>query len=359
MNGSIAKAYLKNYIISTDTLYLDFFKDKVKEAYELGAIPGELTESFCEMGRVGKRFRGALMVLAFELFRNDKDSSDIIPTSLLMELLHAGLLIQDDIMDNDPIRRGFQTLHTKFEQRGRELEVKASPKLFGTSVAMCIADAGFYWSWEVLMKSSFSAESKVAAANILNHYLVRLIHGQALDVAITGAKDLSEKDILNVIWTKSGEYTTLLPMLLGASLAGITDENKLAVITEYAKCLGWAFQIQDDILGMFGEQEEMGKPVGSDLREGKNTLLILHLSKRATPEQLTFMKEKLGNPDITQTDVEAMKQILKDSGAYEYVLNLGWSYVEQGKTLIPKLTTDARLQELLESFLVLMMERTK
>jgi len=99
--------------------------------------------------------------------------------------------------------------------------------------------------------------------------------------------------------------------------------------------------------------------VGSYLREGKNTLFMLHLDKTGTHEQIEFKDKVLGNPDITNEDVERMRQILKDCGSYQHVIDLGWNYVEEGKKYIPEITTDPKLVQTLESLLVYMMERTK
>lgn len=358
MDGVLGKSFLKDYQQKTDSLFQDYLNEKISQADELGAVPAELVKRFAENARLGKKLRGALVVLGY-LIGGGKDLDAIYETSLFIELFHAGVLVHDDIMDNDPFRRGLPTLHKQFEKRGAELEVKSDPAHYGESMAICAGDLAYYLSYELLLKGKFSPELIMKAAQVYTHYIIRLLHGQVLDITITGAKDLKEADVLNVIWTKSGEYTSLLPLQIGAILGGLKDEKKLKALNEYARCFGWAFHIQDDILGMFGDEEEMGKPVGSDLREGKNTLFMLHLEKNGNEEQIEFKRKALGNSEITKEDVEKMRQVLRDSGSYDHVVNLGHKYVEDGKKFIPDFTDNPDLQDIFESLLVYMMERIK
>ena len=127
----------------------------------------------------------------------------------------------------------------------------------------------------------------------------------------------------------------------------------------YSRCFGWAFQIQDDVLGLYAKEEELGKPIGSDLREGKNTLLMINLRKLGTQNQKDFQNKMLGNQNITTEDVEKMKLILKESGTLQHVLDLGWEYVNEGKKYISDITADEEVAQTLESLIVYMMERTK
>lgn len=359
MDGSIGKQFLKDYHASTAQIIKEYLDEKIKQASEVGKLPAESLENFYKILEGGKRLRGALTVLAYRAMGGN-DLNSIYDLSTFIEIFHAGILVHDDFMDNDPFRRGVPTLHKLYEQKGEELKVKQEFRRYGDSIAICVGDASFYMSWEKILNSNFPNELKILAGNIYNKYIMRLMYGQELDVTITGAENLKEEEVLNVIWTKSGEYTSLLPLQIGAVLSGESlDSDRMNALNTYARCFGWAFHIQDDILGLFGDEAEMGKPVGSDIREGKNTLFMLHLDKNGTPEQLAFKKKVLGNPNITNDDVESMRQILKDCGAYEHVVNLGWDYVKEGTKVISQITDDKELQKVFESLLVYMMERTK
>ena len=239
------------------------------------------------------------------------------------------------------------------------MNVKIDYTHFGNSLAVTLGDAALYISWAKLLNGRFNQNLILKAANLYIKYVIRLAHGQSLDLTITGMEDAKEDDVLKVIWTKSGEYTSLLPLLVGTTLSGMEDRNRIEALSEYAKCFGWAFQIQDDYLGLFGNEQELGKPVFSDLREGKNTLFMLHLRKNGTKEQKDFQAKVLGNKQATQEDLMRMREILEASGSKDYVLAKGWSYVEEGKKYISSLTNDKNYQEVFESLLIYMMERTK
>jgi len=358
MTGSIGKQYLKDYLVNSGPLFEKYLQKKIDEAGKISKIPAELLKRFLETARRGKKIRGALTVLGYEAC-GGKDRMAILDAGLSIELLHAGLLVHDDFMDQDKLRRGLPSLHEQFSKFGGEEKVKADYHHYGETMAVIAGDAAFYLSWETLLQSSFPPDRLARAGEVYAKYVVRTAYGQAMDLSNTPLTGLNNDYLLSVLRLKSAEYTGVLPLLLGAALAGETSEKRLKAIESFGLAFGWAFQIQDDILGMFGDEEKVGKPVGSDLREGKNTLLMLYLSQHGNREQKEFQRKVLGNKKITKDDVLKMRQILKDAGSYDYVVNLGWKYVEEGKKQIPLITSDKKLQEILESLIVYMMERVK
>lgn len=358
MNGDVGKLYLRDYLQKSDPLFEEYLQKKIDEAGKISKIPAELLKRFLETARRGKKIRGALTVLGYEAC-GGKDKETILDASLSIELLHAGLLVHDDFMDEDKLRRGLPSLHEQFSEFGFKVKVKSDSYHYGETMAVIAGDIAFYLSWEKLLESEFSPDRLVRAGKIYTKHVVRTAFGQGMDLTNTPLTGLNEKHLLSVLRLKTAEYTGVLPLLLGAVLAGETNGRRLKAIENYGLSFGWAFQIQDDILGMFGDEEKVGKPVGSDLREGKNTLLMLHLSQRGTREQRAFQRKVLGNKNITKDDVLKMRQILKDAGSYDYVVNLGWKYVEEGKNQIPLITADRRLREILESLIIYMMERVK
>ena len=358
MTGEVGKKDRAEYLAKSDPLFEEYLQKKIDEAQKISKIPAELLKRFLETARRGKKIRGALTVLGYEA-AGGKDHQAILDASLSIELLHAGLLVHDDFMDEDKLRRGLPSLHEQFSKFGADEKVKADHQHYGEAIAVNAGDIAFYLSWETLLRSLFPTNRIVEAGKIYAKYVVRTGYGQGMDLTNTPLTGLNETHLLSVLRLKSAEYTGVLPLMLGAALAGEADKKRLKAIESFGLAFGWAFQIQDDILGMFGDEEKVGKPVGSDLREGKNTLLMLHLSQHGDREQREFQRKVLGNKNITKDDVLKMRQVLKDVGSYDYVVNLGWKYVEEGKKQILLITADKKLREILESLIVYMMERVK
>lgn len=345
------------YVTRANGVIEEVIEKERQTAADIGAVPGEVMERFKDMALRGKKIRGALMLLGYRL-AGGRDEDRLIRTSVFIELLHAGLLIHDDIMDRDDKRRGMVSMHKYFTDKAYEMDLTGNARHYGEAVAICGGDLAYFLSFKVLMEAGFPAERVVEAGRVYADYALRIAYGQLLDVTNTKIHLVSEKEILNVFKYKTAEYTGSLPLLLGAILAGEKDKQKLQRLHDYGVALGWAFQVQDDLLGMFGD-EEIGKPVGSDLREGKNTLLMLYLFKKGNKEQREFQKAVLGKNDISPDEVEKMKKILKESGVYDEVYQLGMGYVEEGQKLAEEITEDKGLQGILKALMSFMMERVR
>lgn len=357
MSSHIAEQYLKQYYNNTIPLINEYLREQDAMTAEFGSIPIQMMGSFENILNKGKRIRGALFQLACESCGLEI-TPDILRTSLLLEIFHCGILVYDDVMDNDDRRRGIKTIHTEFKEKAYQIGVRSDNQIYGISIAMLVSGISFYQSWELLNRASTTPEAIKVMSKIYFEHAYRLICGQALDITISSQPDIKEEEILKVIWTKSGEYTAQLPLLLGLAYSQNADKNKEEAVKKYSECLGWAFQIMDDTLSTFGNEEKTGKPVGNDLREGKNTLYVMQLRKSGTPEQIEFLESVLGNPNITNENIEKMRNIFKESGTYDYVINKGWDYVKEGKTYVPQITEKRELQEIYESLLTFMMERT-
>lgn len=360
ITGEIGKKYLKDYAEETDPLVIKLFADKTEKARKIGTIPAHVISAFRDTVRHGKKIRGALMRLGYEM-SGGTDNAAILDASLCLELFHAGVLVHDDIMDRDDMRRGLPSMHRQYERYGKELGIRMDAEHYGISQAINLADAAYYLSWEILMDLPIDAERKIQAGKIYADYVLRVVDGQILDVTVLTQRELiTQEYILNILKYKTAEYTGVMPLLMGAALAGVsekTDPERIEAIKKYGLAFGWAFQIQDDILGIYSEEEEIGKIVGSDLKEGKNTLLTLYVMEHGTNEHKIAQQRILGNQEITREDVETMRRVFKESGAYDYVMNLGWKYVEEGRKEITTITSNKKAQQVLESMIVYMMER--
>ena len=341
------KKLLFDYSKKTTPLLRRYLESKTSDAKKIGAINVEMLQKFLKLVEKGKKVRGLLVVLGYQI-AGGKDLEAIYEASTFMEIMHCGGLIHDDIMDNDDYRRGVPTIHKQFEKYGRHN---------GESLAIMAGDMALYLSWDKLLNSNFSAEALIAAGKIYSRYALNTVYGQTLDALNNQDSKADQSSILNIFRYKTAEYTGVLPLLVGAALSGVSDRKKIKKLSEYGLALGWAFQIQDDLLGLFGSAEKTGKPVGSDLREGKMTILIHYILKNGNKQQKEYLVKILGNKNLEQKDIEEAQDFFKKAGAYQYVLDLGWDYVARGKAAIPFFTKDENLKLTLGSLISFVMNR--
>jgi geranylgeranyl diphosphate synthase, type I len=258
----------------------------------LGALPVALSDVADALRdyllRGGKRLRGALVLLGHEAAGGRKEAA--LDASIGVELLHAYLLIHDDFMDQDDVRRGGPTLHRALG--GDHL---------GSSLALLCGSLCEAWAYQLLG----------TAAPMAARTVEQVIAGQMADLRAPRGRELSGAEILEVQRAKTGTYTFELPLHLGAALAA-APQALLDVLSSYARPLGVAFQIADDLLGTFGAPEVTGKTNASDLREGKRTLLVARALERASPADAERLRTQLGKADA---DVDELRAILQRSGA--------------------------------------------
>ncbi|HZX94054.1 MAG TPA: polyprenyl synthetase family protein [Myxococcales bacterium] len=282
-------ACLTDYARLSEPRLRQFLEEKSRG---FAALPVELRDVAAALRdyllRGGKRLRGALVLLGHEAAGGQREAA--IDASLGLELLHAYLLIHDDFMDQDDVRRGGPTLHRALG--GDHL---------GASLALLCGSLCESWAYQL-----FGGASPLVARTV-----EQVILGQMADLRAPRGRELGEREILDVQRAKTGTYTFELPLHLGATLAG-AGRPVLDALSAYARPLGMAFQIADDLLGTFGEPEQTGKPNASDLREGKRTLLVARALEKAAPADAARLRAGLGRPDA---DVEELRDILRRSGA--------------------------------------------
>ena len=226
-----------------------------------------------ELSAGGKRLRGALTLLGYRAAGGDPaGEAEVIKAGVMMELFHLGLLCQDDVFDRDSLRRGVTTIHMRY------------PDLhLGEGMAVLAGDFTFGWAIEILSSLDMSRDQVIVALQIWGKYFARVGYGEALDVLTEQRGTVSEETMLQILSLKSGEYSCVLPLQLGAALAGASAEVQQKLY-DYGMELGWVFQIRDDYLAEFGDSEKTGKPVGNDSREGKKTYATLYGAAKTLAE---------------------------------------------------------------------------
>jgi geranylgeranyl diphosphate synthase type I len=253
--------------------------------------------------------------------------------------------MHDDIMDKDVTRRGSPTIHKQYEKDLEKLGA-ADPYHFGISMGIDMGDLGSYLAMEVLLEAKIPAERKIKAAGYLSRLLQRVAYGQALDVLYEKKKKVTEADVMEVHLQKTSVYTIGGPLKVGALLGGLTGA-RIDAIEKFGEPVGIAFQLRDDELGLYSDEGTLGKPIGGDIREGKNTILKIKAIELAKGEDKKFLTWAYGNKDIKPKDVEKVKEITIRCGALKYSQDLSKNLVEKGKKFIPRITKDDKMRDLL------------
>ncbi len=273
----------------------------------------------------GKRLRPALVFYTYHAC-GGRDDFAALPLALATELLHTYLLIHDDIMDHAEVRRGQPAAHVRFREAHLAHRWRGDARDFGASVGILLGDLAHTWAVELFTSAlvqvgGATADDRRRAAELARSFSAmsqEVIGGQYLEllVALRGgtAEQAGAEELLSVLRLKSGRYTCERPIELGAILAGATAERR-AVLTRYGGAIGEAFQLQDDLLGMFGDAETVGKPVGADLTEGKFTFLIHHALAAASPADRQAIDAAFGNPELAPAEVARVQRILEATGA--------------------------------------------
>jgi geranylgeranyl diphosphate synthase type I len=239
-----------------------------------------------------------------------------------LELIQACALIHDDVMDSSDSRRGAPTVHVAFAKRHADQGLLGSPATFGLAAAILIGDLALAWAEDMFADAALPAETLAAARPAWRAMRTEVMAGQYLDVHTQAVGDTSTEAALRIDKLKTAAYTVQRPLHLGAALAG-ADDRLVGTLLDLGADLGIAFQLRDDLLGVFGDPSITGKPAGDDLREGKRTLLLA-LALQGADEQHRVTEGELisgavGNTELTESDVDGLRQALVDVGAVDAV----------------------------------------
>ncbi len=284
--------------------------------------------------RGGKRLRPVLMIHGYKCLKRGSEE-EIIKASLSIELLEGYLLIHDDVMDEDEVRRGKPSTWKLFEETHRKNAWTGNSRKFGETAAIIAGDISCSLATEAVINTRFPPEAKLRAIELLDRININTGYGQMLDVLSEVKPDVSEGEIMLVHEYKTSKYTVEGPLHMGAVLGG-AGKKELSTLTKYGIPLGKAFQIQDDILGMFGDEKKLGKPADSDLKEGKKTTLILEALKKCAEKEKKKVMSALGNRDVKKEDVEEVREIIRACGSLDYSKRLAETLAEKARKEIEK-----------------------
>lgn len=277
----------------------------------------------------GKRLRAAFMYYGYMAARGIHEEK-MLTASMSIEFIHAFLLVHDDIIDRDNMRHGTTTLHRKYADLGRRYFPAKDTDHFGNSIALILGDMLGAFGNDIIFSAEFPVEHKFQALSKLQDIVSYTVIGQARDIYMEYEGKAREKEILAMYRNKTAKYTVEGPLHLGAILGG-ASHALLDGLSAYAIPLGIAFQIQDDILGIYGKSERLGKPVGSDIEEGKITLLVSRALRDGTREEQARVRTILGRGmALTAEERWEFQDLLEKTGARAGTEALAATFIDEG-----------------------------
>ena len=281
---------------------------------ELGPLADELGAF---VARGGKRLRPVLLLLGHEVAAGDP--SEVLGAAVAVELLHTCALLHDDVIDAAPTRRGYPTTHVAFADRHRAGGWAGDADRYGEAVAILLGDLAFVQADEAMLECRVSADHLLAGLRAFGRLREEVMAGQVLDVHAAATRSVDADLALQVATLKSGRYSVTRPLQLGAVLGG-ADTDLLDVLERVGEPLGRAFQLRDDVLGVFGDAAATGKSASGDLAEGKRTLLVAEAWARADDHQRAQLADRLGAPDLTAAEAAELRDIVDATGARDAVV---------------------------------------
>ncbi len=295
--------------------FLDEKKEALAAVNPLGPdAAGRLTDFSLR----GKMIRGCLVHLGWALARGGADGADgsaaAANAGAAMELFHSGLLVHDDIMDRDLVRRGQPSIFQQYAVVAAR-DGRSDPAHVGQALGICAGDVACFMAFELLARTDAPAAVIRSVLELCARELSAVGIAQMQDVTWGASKAAVDvDDILRMYTHKTGRYSFTLPLLAGAMLAN-APSDLCATLGRLGESIGLLFQIRDDELGLFGDPRELGKPVGSDVREGKKTLIVSSLMAAAGPEERNRLDGILGNPRAAPADIDYVRRLASSAPA--------------------------------------------
>lgn len=312
------------------------FDRKIREVCKKDAFLGNALEHVKTITLSGgKRLRPAL-VFCGAGESGQSATEDVLKIACAMELVHCFLLIHDDIIDKGDVRHGIATMNAKYSLIGKENFNIADPEHFGNSVAIILGDFIYPMALELVMQTNLSAQKMCNVVAYLQQIVQNTIVGQSQDIEIECGSSAQKKTVLMMYKNKTSKYSFETPLHVGLMLGSKNDGQTQRVFVDFSNHVGLAFQIQDDIIGVFGETANTGKSAVSDLEQGKKTLLVLETVERLGEGDRKRFVSILGKHNLSRHEISFAKTCMRESGALAYCEKSIHMHLHKGKRIIEK-----------------------
>ena len=313
-------------------------------------------EDLADLNQGGKMLRGMLVVFGYKIARDARGVSDIDLSlsdelAQTFEMFQTGVLVHDDVIDNAAQRRGKITVHRRYEHRLDVRDIRMvsgieKPQEIAKSVGICVGDLGMYYANKLLADSYGSDPALGQLISYFDDIVIQTIRGELLDVVLPyeiqdpgiGEEErakLLEKSIYDIYFLKTAGYSVIGPLHLGMILGG-AEPKEMAALDRCARDIGIAYQIMDDILGVFADPKILGKDVGSDVAEYKQTILYMYV-RTMKPEYVEDLLQYYGKKHVSSKDIEQVQRIFEESGALAYAQSVLADHFESAERKIGRM----------------------
>ncbi|MER5806640.1 polyprenyl synthetase family protein [Streptomyces sp. NPDC002033] len=334
-----------------------FLNDRVRTAVD-GRLPAEvprLLKGFLDSG--GKRLRPLLCVIGWHAGGGHGDIAPVMKVAASLELFHAFCLIHDDVMDDSRTRRGQPTVHRALAEQHTSGNGRGNAERFGASGAILVGDLALSWSDELVHTAGLTTAQITRVLPLIHEMRTEVMYGQYLDIAATGSPTADLDRALAIARYKTAKYTVERPLHIGAALAG-ADVGLLTALSDFALPIGEAFQLHDDLLGIYGNPAVTGKPCTDDLRDGKHTAVVAIALQRADHDQRQSLTGLIGNGDLDEDGADRIRAILSGTGARHTVEQMIQSRCEQAERALSQAPFPAAARHALRTLARAATERT-
>ena len=304
----------------------------------------------------GKCLRSTFMYLGWLAGAGDSDEALFASASL--ELFHAFALLQDDVMDASSFRRGRPAAHVQFTQWHRKRQLSGPADRFGESAAILLGDLCLIWAEQMLRESGIEYRRLQQAWPRYDAMRTELALGQFADLANDVRDVPSMATVLEVARRKSGNYTVRRPLEIGAALSGCSDRT-ISGLGRYGEAVGEAFQLRDDVLGVFGAETVTGKPDGQDLIERKATSVVIAAHQLADPSSRRQLTDLMNAGDLDDSDIDRWRTLIVKTGAVQWIEDKIGDRVASALEALDELRIDDQVQVALTNMAVVCAERTE
>lgn len=330
----------------------------------------DAVKELIRMNSDGKYLRACLIALGY-YSKNiiEQKKEDYLPLAVAYETFQTSILIHDDIIDNAELRRGKITIPKSYSNLFEKIsnntyDFNQKKKHISNSLGICIGDLGFYFASKILISNYKSKPNFDRILNLYNDIVINTIKGEIIDVLLpfnqqyNYSNQTTEKDIIEIYRLKTSWYSVIGPFSLGMVLSNYTEEE-ISKMQKVLCNIGIAFQIKDDILGIFGNEKELGKSASSDISEFKQTILYSYVSEKY-PNMLNELHKYYGKENLKTSDIEKVKEIFTNTGALKYATNMMEKMFDETRQLLSRIDfLDEEFKHIIYGFITYLDFRTK